>query len=66
MCRQIMSDFEPDEATILLFDVCDTLMEALDAAAQSHDRKMYEGIKGLLMQTADLIDAQAKVFKPRL
>lgn len=66
MCRQIISDFEPDEATSLLFDACDTLMDALDAAAQLHDRQMYEGIKSLLVQTAALIDAKANAFKPRL
>ncbi|HVX35300.1 MAG TPA: hypothetical protein VHC71_03680 [Hyphomicrobium sp.] len=61
-----MSDFEPDEATSLLFDACDTLMDALDAAMQAHDKKMYDEIKGLLVQTAALIDAKANAFKPRL
>lgn len=66
MCRQIMSDFEPDETTSLLFDVCDTLMDALDAASRTRDKETYEAIKDLLVQTAGLIDAKADGFNSTL
>lgn len=66
MCRPIMSDFEPDETTSLLFDVCDILMDALDTASQTRDKQTYEAIKNLLVQTAGLIDAKAEGFNSTL
>lgn len=66
MCRQILPDFKPDETTTLLFDVCDALMDALDAAERANDKETYEGIKNFLVQVASLIDAKANAFKPRL
>jgi len=66
MCRQILPDFKPDETTTFLFDVCDALMDALEAAERAGDKESYKGIKNLLVQTAALIDAKANTFKARL
>lgn len=66
MCRQILPDFKPDETTASLFEVCDALMDALDAAERARDTESYEEIKNLLIQTAALIDAKANAFRVRL
>jgi hypothetical protein len=47
---------EPDKLVRSLFEFCDALMEALDAASENGDRQHYDEIVDLLIRAASLID----------